>query len=75
MPLIKRVIIVTIIRVKIFFTFMDVTLDETKSFYMCPHLPGKRSIEIESLKSSFLPFGTPSTLPGTSHMDASKPAS
>jgi len=53
---------------------MDVTLDETESFYMCPQLQGKSSMEDESLESSFVPFGTLGTSLGTSHMDAYKVA-
>jgi len=42
-----------------FFTSMDVTFDETKSFYESPQLQGESSFEVESsesLESSFNPF-------------------
>jgi len=66
---------------------MDVTFDETKSFYMRPQLQGESSFEaggsFESFESSFVPsieelshsdntLGSPNTSPKTSSMDVSK---
>jgi len=55
MHLIKRDIVVTILRIESSFTSMEVTFDETKSFYM----QWERSFEVdsfESLESSFPPL-------------------
>jgi len=65
---------------------MDVTFEETKSFYAHPQLQGESSFEaesFESLESSFVPsiqepshsnttLGSHNTSPKTSSMDVSK---